>query len=123
MSKLKTFILDMLGMTEKEYSKKWMSRFTTAVLCAILFSIPLFFSLTGCHLHFGLSYRMCRLFWEKYISFSGICITAYAVSWLGYMGKAFLSKKEEENIKLQYSLSSDENQLQIIPEEEESDEN
>lgn len=121
MTKIKTFFLDMLGMTEQEYSKKWMSRFTTAVLFAILFSIPLFFSLTGCHLHFGLSYRMCRLFWEKYISFSGICITAYAVSWLGYMGKAFLAKREEESIKLQYTLSSEETP-QSISQEEENDE-
>lgn len=122
MSKIKSFLLDMLGMTEQEYSKKWMSRFTTAVLFAILFSIPLFFSLTGCHLHFGLSYRMCRLFWEKYLSFSGICITAYAVSWLGYMGKAFLAKREEENIKLKRKLKITSSQCNTSKEEE-NDEN
>ncbi len=118
MSKIKTLFLDILGISEQEYSKKWMSRFTTAVLFAILFSIPLFFSLIGCHLHFGLSYRMCRVFWEKYISFSEICITAYAVSWLGYMGKAFLAKREEENIKLQYTLRSEETPQPISQEEE-----
>lgn len=104
MKRLKLLFMDMLGMSEKEYSKKWMSRFTSAVLAGILFNIILFFALLSAHLHFGLSYRMCKMFWDKYMTFSGICISAYSVTWLGHMGKAYLAKREEEKLKLQYKL-------------------
>lgn len=100
-TKLKTLIGDMLGYTETEYSKRWMSRFTSAILLEILFNLILFPTLLFSHLHFGLSFRMCRLFWEKYLAFSTVCVSAYAITWVGYMGKAFLAKREEEKMKLQ----------------------
>ena len=105
MKKLFSLFSDMLGIHEKEYSKRWMSRFTSAILCAILFTILLFFTLLFSHLHFRLSYRMCKMFWDNYITFSGTCISAYAVAWVGHMGKAFLAKREEEKMKLQYKLT------------------
>lgn len=108
MSMIRKLLSDLLGITETEYSKRWMSRFTSAVLFAVLFSILLFFTLAFCHLHFGLSFRMCQLFWNKYMTFSSLCISAYAVTWLGYMGKAFLAKREEEKMKLK-KFKEDEN--------------
>lgn len=102
--KIKTLIGDMLGYSETEYSKRWISRFTSAILIEILFNLILFPALLFSHLHFGLSFRMCRLFWEKYLAFSTICVSAYAITWVGYMGKAFLAKREEEKIKLQHKL-------------------
>lgn len=85
---------------EKEYTKKWMAIFTLSVLALLLFTIPLILLLLILHIKLGLSREMCKIFVTYYLSFDKVLITAYAVTFITQMGKAFLAKREEEKNRL-----------------------
>lgn len=88
-------IVHKLFKTESEFSKKWMSRVTIAIICIFVTVVPLIVGLLFLHLKFGLSYRMCTMIFSEYISLLKISVSAYFVTFIGYMGKAYLGKKEE----------------------------
>ncbi len=92
---------------ETEYSKRWMARVTVAVLTVFLFVIPFVLLLLVLHLHNGLSYRMCKAMITAYIALLKVTVSGYFVTFIGYMGKAFLAKKEEENNKLKKKKEND----------------
>lgn len=104
MDKVKNFLKFILGY-ENEYTKREMSVFSRVVLILLLFIIPVFCILYVTHMKFGLSYRMCKMFWDSYLGFAKILITGFAVTFIAQMGKAFLSKREEENNKLTKKLN------------------
>lgn len=52
---------------------------------------------------------MCSMLFNNYTTFSVVLITGYAVTFIGQMGKAFLAKQNEENIKLKKQLNKLEN--------------
>lgn len=72
---------------------------TISVLTIVLTIIPLSLLLLLLHIKLGLSYRMCKMMFEAYTSLCKICVSAYSVAFIGYMGKAFLAKREEEKNK------------------------
>lgn len=90
---------------DNEYTKREMALFTRIVLVLLLFIIALFGVLFIAHMKFGLSQKIMEMFWHYYLGFAKWLITAYAVTWVGQMGKAFMSKREEENIKLKRELA------------------
>lgn len=96
---MKSFISSLLGNDTKEYTKKWMARFTTVVLALLLFIMVLVLMLLVLHLKFGLSRQMCDIFMKYYTTFAKFLITSYSVTYIGYMGKAFMAKREEEKNK------------------------
>lgn len=85
---------------DSEYTKREMSLFTRVVLILLIFIIPLFFILFISHLKLGLGSKVIINIWKPYLTFARWLVTAYGVTWIGQMGKAFLAKREEENIKL-----------------------
>lgn len=93
---MKQFIKSLLGNDTNEYTKKWMSRFTTVVLLLLVFIPFLYILLIALHLKCGLSRQMTDVCLKYYMSFAKVLITAYAVTFIGQMGKAFLAKREEE---------------------------
>lgn len=102
-----------------------MSLFTRVVLLLLLFILPLFLALFVGHMKFGLSRQTLKIFWDAYLRFAQFLITAYSVTWVGQMGKAFLSKREEEKNKLHRELANissinidEENEEDIINEED-----
>ena len=92
-----------------EYTKREMSLFTRVVLVLLLFIVPLFIILYISHMKFGLSTKLIVQFWKPYLTFCRWLVTAYGVTWIGQMGKAFLSKKEQENNKLKKKLAKNTN--------------
>lgn len=89
---------------ESEFAKRWMARTTVGILVTLLFIIPLIFMLLLLHIKIGLSYRMSKMVLESYCDLCKICVSAYFVAFVGYMGKAFLAKKEEEANKLKKEI-------------------
>ena len=90
---------------ENEYTKREMALFTRVVLFLLLFIPVMFFVLFVSHMDFGLAGNIVKTFWQYYLTFCRWLITAYSVAWIGQMGKAFLSKREEENNKLKKQLA------------------
>ena len=86
---------------DTEYTKREMSLFTRVVLLLLIFVMVLFLALFVGHFKFGLNANMIKIFWQNYLTFARWLITAYSVTWIGQMGKAFLAKREEERNKLQ----------------------
>lgn len=112
---------------ENEYTKKWMARFTIVVFILLLFYPFLSQELLLFHFKNGLSKQMCTMMFTQYTKFVCVLITGYAVTFLGQMGKAYLAKQNEENLKLQRELNGsintdDENYDDEIDEDEDSDE-
>lgn len=104
---MKSFMKSLLGNDTTEFTKKWMARFTTAVLSLLLFTIPLMLVLLVLHIKWGLSRQMCNIVIKYYISLDKVLITAYSVTFIGQMGKAFLAKREEEKNKLRAENSAE----------------
>lgn len=90
---------------DTEYTKREMSLCTRIVLILLLCIIPLFIVLFVAHMKFGLSATLTKIFWSNYLTFCRWLITGYFAAWIGQMGKAFLSKREEENLKLKRQLN------------------
>lgn len=89
---------------DNEYTKREMSLCTRIVLILLLEIIPLFTVLFVAHMKFGLSATLTKIFWTNYLTFCRWLITGYFAAWIGQMGKAFLAKREEENLKLKREL-------------------
>ena len=98
-------IIRSIFIKETEYTKKWMARFTVIVFLLLLFYPILSQELLLYHTHYNLSYKMCNLLFANYTSFAKVLITGYSVTFLGQMGKAFMAKQNEENIKLKKKLN------------------
>lgn len=92
-------ILKYISGYDNEYTKREMAIFTRVCLVLLLFSLPMFGVLVYANLKLGLTYKMSEMLFQSYMKFCGLLITAYSVAWLGQMGKAYLSKKNEEEIK------------------------
>lgn len=90
---------------ENEYTKKWMARFTVIVFILLIFYPLLSQELLLFHFHNGLSHKMCFMLFANYTKFAVVLITGYSVTFLGQMGKAFMAKQNEENIKLKKQLN------------------
>lgn len=90
---------------ENEFTKKWIARFTIIVFFLLLLYAGLSQELLLFHFTKGLSYRMCHMLFSNYTTFAVALITGYAVTFVGQMGKAFLAKQNEENIKLKKQLN------------------
>lgn len=103
-NKIKKFF-QFIFLHENEYTKKWMARFTVIVFILLIFYPFLSQELLLFHFHYGLSYKMCSMLFSNYTKFAMVLITGYSVTFLGQMGKAFLAKQNEENIKLKKQLS------------------
>lgn len=104
MKRLKNIIKYLIGY-ETEYTKREMALFTRTVLLLLLFNIPLFIILYVSYLIFGMSGTVIKIFWTNYLGFCKILITGYSVTFIGQMGKAYMSKKSEEENKLQQKLN------------------
>ena len=104
MNRIKSFIKYVTGY-DSEYTKREMGLFTRTVLILLIFNIPLFCILYYTHMRYGLSANLVKIFWTNYLGFCKILISGYSVTFIGQMGKAYLSKKEEENVKLKRQLN------------------
>jgi len=93
-------IIDWLFSTEDEFSKKWMEKISRVLLGMVIFTIPFFVFVLWLHVSKGLSYRVYNSTLSIYASIMKPIIVSYFVCFIGYMGKAFLSKKHEEANKL-----------------------
>ncbi len=98
---------------ETEFSKRWLSRVTAAVLVVFLFVIPLVAALLWLHIRYGLSRRMCQVVFDTYTDLLKVVVSGYFVAFIGYMGKAFLAKREEEKNRLNYQKESDQDETEI----------
>lgn len=103
MKNIKKIVKYIIGY-DTEYTKKEMSLFTRAILILLLFIIPMFFVLLFVNMKFGASYNLCKMFFTTYSKICTISISAYSVAWLGQMGKAYLAKRNEEEIKREKDL-------------------
>lgn len=116
---------------ETEFTKKWIARFTILISIIMLFYVFLSQELLFLHLTKGLSKALCEMMFNNYSAVVKVCVTGYAVTFVGSMAKAFMSKQQEEanKIKLQLQQCADaaeddlETQDEDAYEEEEEEEN
>lgn len=104
MRAIKRFFKALVGY-DREYTKREMSLFTRVVLLLLIFIIPTFFILFIAHMKYGLGKDLVKSFWVPYLQFCRWLVTAYGVTFVGQMGKAFLAKREEEKMKLEKKLN------------------
>lgn len=90
---------------EEEFTKKWMARFTKVVFVLLFFYLFLTEELLYFHFTRGLSYKMCKMLYDNYTKLAVVCITAYAVTFVGSMAKAYLAKRNSENNDLTFNLA------------------
>jgi len=60
---------------------------------------------------------MCKMLYDNYTKLAVVCITAYAVTFVGSMAKAYLAKRNESNNDLAFNLA----ELGLDGDEDESD--
>ena len=102
---------------EEEFTKRWMARFTRVVFILLFFYLFLSQELLYFHFTRGLSYKMCKMLYDNYTKLAVVCITAYAVTFVGSMAKAYLAKRNESNNDLAFNLA----ELGLDGDEDESD--
>ncbi len=89
---------------ETEFTKKWMAKFTKIVFFLLIFYCFLSQELLIFY-HFNIiNIKIIIIIFNDYTKFALVLITGYAVSFIGQMGKAFLSKQNEENNKLKREI-------------------
>lgn len=109
-------IIDWLFSTEDEFSKKWMEKISRVLLGMVIFTIPFFVFMLWLHVSKGLSYRVYNSTLTIYAGIMKPIIVSYFVCFIGYMGKAFLSKKHEEANKL--AMNGNDNNDEVLDDEE-----
>lgn len=92
---------------ETEFTKKWIARFTILIFMVILFYLFLSQELLLLHISKGLSNTICKMLFENYGSVVKVCITGYAVTFIGSMIKAFMAKQQEEANKVKLQLAQE----------------
>lgn len=102
---------------EEEFTKRWMARFTKVVFILLFFYLFLSQELLYFHFTRGLSFKMCKMLYDNYTKLAVVCITAYAVTFVGSMAKAYLAKRNESNNDLAFNLA----ELGLDGDEDESD--
>jgi len=108
---------------ETEFTKKWISRFTILIFIVILFYLFLSQELVLLHISKGLSNTICKMLFENYGSVVKVCITGYAVTFIGSMIKAFMAKQQEEANKVKLQLAQEQHdEIDMIEENEEENE-
>ena len=104
---------------EEEFTKRWMARFTRVVFILLFFYLFLSQELLYFHISKGLSYKMCKMLYENYTKLAVVCISAYAVTFVSSMAKAYFAKKNSENNDLTMNLAELDANGNGIPDDEE----
>lgn len=102
---MKKFVKRLVDSIKKtEFTKKWIARFTVVVFVLLLFYPILCEELLYFHFRSGLSTNLIKIVFSQYTSFAKVLVTGYAVVFITQMGKAFLSKQQEEANKVKLKL-------------------
>ena len=91
---------DKLFSTEDEFSKKWMEKISRVLLGMVIFTIPFFIFLLWLYIRQSISLKGYEITLSYYTGIMQPIIVSYFVCFIGYLGKAYLSKRNEEANKL-----------------------
>ena len=91
---------DYLFSTEDEFSKKWMEKISRVLLGMVLFTIPFILLLLFLYMRQNIGFKVYETTLKIYASIMKPIVVSYFVCFIGYMGKAYLSKRNEEANKL-----------------------
>lgn len=91
---------DTLFSTEDEFSKKWMEKISRVLLGMVIFTIPFILLLLFLYMRENIGFKAYKTTLNIYAGIMKPIIVSYFVCFIGYMGKAYLSKRNEEANKL-----------------------
>lgn len=100
---------DYLFSTEDEFSKKWMEKISRVLLGMVLFTIPFILLLLFLYMRENIGLEAYKTTLNVYAGIMKPIIVSYFVCFIGYMGKAYLSKRNEETNKICNSIGTEEN--------------
>ena len=89
-------LFDKLFSTEDEFSKKWMEKISRVLLGMVLCTIPFILLLLFLYMRENIGFKAYETTLKIYAGIMKPIIVSYFVCFIGYMGKAYLSKRNEE---------------------------
>lgn len=110
-------LFDWLFSTEDEFSKKWMEKISRALLALLIFTVPLILVLLWLHMEKDLSYEVYATTLQTYSDIMKPIIISYFVTFIGYMGKSYLGKRNAEANDLQKYMADMEDVSNVEVEE------
>lgn len=99
---------DILFSTEDEFSKKWMEKISRVLLGMVIFTIPFILLLLFLYMRENIGFKAYKTTLNIYAGIMKPIIVSYFVCFIGYMGKAYLSKRNEETNKICNSIGTEE---------------